>query len=70
MNLGQIDIQDVLSAIVVLDLAACPVKTFNLHCFSILYGSTERDYSCQLGSALGAQAWYHLDAIYSVSGLA
>ena len=44
MDLGQVNVQDVLGTIIVFDLAACPVETFNLDRFSVFDGSAERDW--------------------------
>jgi len=41
MDLSQVDVLDIIGAVVVLDLPTCPVETFNLHRLPILDGSTE-----------------------------
>lgn len=43
VNLGQVDIANVVCRIIVLDLAACPVDTLNLYRLSVLDRSSERD---------------------------
>ena len=40
---GQVDILYVIGAVVVLDLAACPIEAFNLHHLIVLDGSAEGD---------------------------
>ena len=43
VDLGQIDVANVVCRIIVLDLAARPVDTLNLYCLSVLDRSSERD---------------------------
>lgn len=43
--LGEIDIPHVIGAVIVADLPAGPVHTFDLDNFSVLDGTDERDYS-------------------------
>lgn len=43
VDLGQVDVANIVCRIVVLDLAARPVNTFNLYCLSVLDRSSERD---------------------------
>lgn len=41
VNLGQVDVLDIVGTVVVLDLPSCPIETLDLHGFSILDGSAE-----------------------------
>ena len=43
VDLGQIDVANIVCRIVVLDLATCPVDTLNLYSLSILDRSSKRD---------------------------
>lgn len=43
VNLGQVDVLDIVGTVVVLDLPSCPVKTFDLDSLTIFDGSAERD---------------------------
>lgn len=44
MNFSQIDIADIISRIIVSDLAAGPVETFNFDYFSVLDSASEWDW--------------------------
>ena len=53
MNLGQIDVLHVIGAVIILDLPACPVDTFDLDDLAIFYGSIEGDYILRESTAYG-----------------
>lgn len=44
VHLRQVDVLDVVGAVVVLDLSARPVQTFDLDCLAVLDGAAEGDY--------------------------
>lgn len=43
VDLGQVDIEDVISCVIISDLAASPVKTFDFDDLAVLDGATEGD---------------------------
>jgi hypothetical protein len=43
VNLGQVDVHNVICIIAIFDLTSSPVKAFNLDCLAILDGSAEGD---------------------------
>lgn len=42
MNLGKVNISDIVGTVIVADLSASPVNTFDLYCLTILDFATER----------------------------
>lgn len=45
MDFGEIDIQDIVGGVVVADLSACPVETFDFDGFVVADGAAEGDYN-------------------------
>lgn len=51
MNLGQVDVENIFGTVVILDLAAGPVKAFDLYGLAVLDGATEWDWSGSVGGS-------------------
>ena len=49
MDLGQVDILDIVGGVVVLDLSASPVEAFDFNSLAVLDCSIERDWIGQRG---------------------
>jgi hypothetical protein len=65
VDLGQVDILHIVGAIIVLDLAACPIETFNFDHFVVLDRSAEGDYGCVSIGCSNCTVPYCQDAICS-----